>query len=368
MDPNLIFLIVGGGAMAAVMVYNEWRDTKRYPGIAPPREPKPVLSTATVQQQQRDNPWARMARTKGWPIEIRQIDPKNSTLHIRWGGEMDALYIEVTIAHSTEGATFRTRFGVPCRRPMEGLLARRPLLCEALSWQGIERDPKPVGKWVPSLLEPQELDWRSGGAYRGTGRLLLQVPANPKDAPEIRAVLRALRRALLQAQAPIWARLAQKQGWHMDFDASKTLPILAGTLDGVAFRATLRKTQEGLQTRITSIAVPATLALELPGLRVVHLDHGQGPSAELHHPIAGSMIHATGAALPALRALVNDAQVFGALMAVVHAYPGSSLSGSRIEVLVDRDLKLELMTAIQAVASLSKALQAHYTPAPEPGA
>ena len=358
MDPNLIFLLLGGGAMAAVVLFNQWSDSKKYTGIAPPREAEPVVSSTTVLQQQRHDPWAMLARAKGWPVESREIDATHSKLSIRWGSQKEAFFIEVWLTHSFEQATSTTRFSLPCLRPADGLLQDRQLLSQALAWQGVESERTLMGKWLTALPGPQELEWEPKDKPKGlAGMLRLSLPAQPGDVSELRAGLRAMRRALREAQAPPWAALAYEQGWHLGFDSTKTLPILAGSLGGVPFRATLRETETGLQTQISSIAVPELL----PDLRVVHIEHGDGQGADLNHPIAGSMLHASAPSLTALRLLINNPQVFGALMAVVHAHPGSSLSGDGIELVADRDLKRELLPALQAVAALSVALQDHFS-------
>ena len=328
---------------------------------APSSEPPPT--SMTVLRQLQASPWTKLAKRQGWPLKTRQLDPRRSKLDIQWGEGQDALYVAVLLVHSEEEAVASTHFSVPCQRPAKGLLGNRKLMAQAMSWQGVMSGRRMASRWLSELEGPQELSWEPEDLLGSQhGMLTLTLPGQAAQVSDIRAGLRALRAALLQARHPGWASLAHERGWSLSHDASKTLPILAGTLEGAHFRATLRKKGRGLQTQVFSISVPELL----PELRIEHIAHGQGQAAELNHPIAGSMIHAVSPHLAALRLLVNNPQVFGPLMAVVHGYPGSSLSNERIELLAEGDLKLELLAAIQAVADLSAALARHFAPTSGP--
>lgn len=352
-------VVIGAAVYFGLILWVGKINAKQVKAFPPAPAGDPLPSSAVILQQQRHNPWSTLARAQGWAIESREIDPRRSRLNIRWGSQKDALHIQLLLTHTKKLAIGTPRFSVPCKRPAKGLLKNRRLVSHAMGWQGFESGRDALGEWLTALPGPQELAWQSNDKLGGQdGMLHLTLPCDTSHLSEVRSGLRALKTALREAQVPAWAGLAHDKGWHVAFDATKTLPILAGTLDGVPFRATLKKYKGGFQTQIASIAVPELM----PELRVVHKEHGEGAAAELNHPIAGSLLHASSQHFTALRLLINNPQVFGALMAVVHAHPGSSLTQHRIELLAQRDLKLELLTAIQAVAALSTALEAHYSP------
>lgn len=357
-------VVIGAAFYFSLLVWMGKTNAKSIEAFPPAPTGEPPPSSAVILQQQRHNPWATLARAQGWPVECRELDPRRSRLNIRWGSQKDSLHIRILLTHSKELAIGTPSFGIPCRRPAKGLLNNRRLISQAMAWQDLESERTPSGKWLTKLPGPQELTWEPKNQLGSPeGMLHLSLPSDTGHLSEIRSGLRALKTALREAQVPAWAGLAHERGWHLAFDATKTLPILAGKQDGVAFRATLRKHKSGFQTHIASIAVPE----QMPELRVVHKEHGEGPAADLNHPIAGGMLHASSPHSTALKLLINNPDVFGALMAVVHAHPGSSLSRHRIDLIAERDLKLELLTAIRAVATLSKALEAHYAPSPTSG-
>ena len=355
---GLVVVAVIAVYLSALVIW-DMHNSKQAAALPAPDEQTPPPSSIVVLRQLQESPWTKLAKRQGWPLRSRQLDPRRSKLSIQWGSGEDALYLEVLLLHSEQELVTTTRFSMPCRRPSQGLIANRELMSQAMAWQGVRSGRRLASPWLSDLVGPQELSWESVDLLDSDqGRLHLTLPVSEGEVSQVRTGLRALRVAFQQARHPAWAGLAHEQGWSLSFDSTKTLPILAGTFQGVAFRATLRKAGRGLQTQVLSIDVPELL----PELYITHSAHGSGASAQLNHPIADTMIHALSPHLPALRLLVNNPQVFGPLMAVVHAHPGSSLSGSRIELLSSGDLKLELLGAIEAVATLSQALREHYLP------
>lgn len=355
----LAFGVVGLGYLG-LMLFIAGNANERKELEAPPdmRGPEPPPDSTSVLAQIRSSPWTKLARAQGWPIQSQQLDPRRTRLKFTWGEGKDALHVHVLLQHRKDGAlASSTRFKVPARQPQRGLMDNRRLMATAMSWQGAEMDRRAAGLWLKGLPGPQNLQFEAEDLLGSQhGMLQLTLPAEVGHVSEIRAGLRTLRTAFHQAQWPAWSGLAHAQSWHLSADASHRLPVLAGSLDGVPFRANLTRHGRAAQTQITSIAVPGPM----PGMRLTHIDHGTGPSGDFKHPIAGTLIHASSPHMAAVRALVNNPQVFGPLLAVLHAFPGSELTGERITLRAERDLKLELMPALEAVASLSKALADHY--------
>ncbi len=355
----LAFGIVGAGYLGLMLLLAvNANHTAQLEGPVDTTEPPP--SSAKVLAQVRGSPWTKLAKTQGWPIQTQQLDPRRTRLSFTWGKGQDALHIHVLLHHGQEGVLeTNTHFKVPARRPERGLMENRRLMATAMAWQGAEMERKAAGLWLKDLPGPQALRFEAEDLLGSEhGMLQLTLPAQVSHVSEIRAGLRLLRTAFHQAQWPAWSGLAHAHSWHLSSDGSGRLPVLAGALDGVSFRANLRGERRSLQTRIISIAVPEAM----PGMRLTHADHGEGASGDFKHPIAGTLIHASSPHMGAVRALVNNPKVFGPLLAVVHAFPGSELTGERITLRAQGDLKLELYGALEAVAALSQALGKHYAP------
>lgn len=356
----LAFGVVGLGYLGLmVLLAVNANKTAQLAGPVDTTEPPP--SSAKVLAQVRDSPWTKLARAQGWPLKSRQLDPRRTRMKITWGSGQDAVYIDVLLVHSEGSATSVTHFKIPSKRPAAGLLQNRRLMSTAMDWQGLEMERNPTGRWLKNLPGPQELRFEPEDLLGSEkGMLQLTLPAQVAHVSDIRRGMRALREAFHQAQWPAWSALSHAHSWHLSSDASKRLPLLAGRVDGVVFRASLTQQGRSPHTQITSIQVPEAM----PGMRISHVDSGEGPSGDFKHPIAGTLIHASSPHMAAVRALVNNPKVFGPLLAVVHAFPGSELTGERITLRAERDLKLELYGALEAVAALSQALAEHYSPTP----
>lgn len=90
-----------------------------------------------------------------------------------------------------------------------------------------------------------------------------------------------------------------------------------------------------------------------------HIDRGHGPSEAVPHLIANTLRHIHALDPQALGAHLEDDALLKAILTVVHGYPGSSLTQERIELVTPGDIGRELEPAIEAVATLAQALEAH---------
>ena len=152
--------------------------------------------------------------------------------------------------------------------------------------------------------------------------------------------------ALTAAGRGAWETLAHAHGLAIDEAAAQ----ISGTLRGVDVMIEL------LRGRSRTTRITALIARPLPGgTAVVHKDLGGG-GERLGDPVLDGMVVARTSDAGALSDRVCQDEVRGALLEVVHGYPGSVLRSDRVELTAPGRLGRELKTAVNAAVELAAAL------------
>ena len=159
----------------------------------------------------------------------------------------------------------------------------------------------------------------------------------------------SIARQLSEARMRPWNDLVRR---HPDLALStpdRAHIALAGqTADGLHVQAAARL--DAGRTRLT-VAVPADLP---PGLVIAAGDRPGG--VRLGDPVLDGMVSVSGAPAEVLRPLLLDDELRGELLAVVHAFPGSRVSGNSVVLNLPVASTLELADRLEDACRLARAL------------
>ena len=127
-------------------------------------------------------------------------------------------------------------------------------------------------------------------------------------------------------------------------------PQLKGWVDGINVGVVI---DDDLDTRITAAFHNEELAEDL---LILHQDRLVG-DVDLDDPVLSMLVAARCSTPDTLRALSRAEGVSEALLAVVHAYPGSRVVGDRVELVADRVLADQLADDVDSVIALARGLK-----------
>ena len=99
-----------------------------------------------------------------------------------------------------------------------------------------------------------------------------------------------------------------------------------------------------------------------PRFRVVHHSFGAEPSVVVGSPVLDGLVHVQGE--PPAVSLLQDPELAGALLAVVHAWPGSAIDERYVTLRYPDALGRQLPERCEEVISLVEALRAAARRAP----
>lgn len=152
--------------------------------------------------------------------------------------------------------------------------------------------------------------------------------------------------ALDQARVRPWQHLATKH--DLQLEVGRQNITAAGTVDGfvVEARGVLQPGRTVIKVRLPE-AVPA-------GLKVVSGD--KAGAVALGDPILDGMISASGAPPETLRALLRGDALRGELLAVLHAFPSSRVSGGVVEMVLPVGSTMALEERVRDACRLARAL------------
>jgi len=123
---------------------------------------------------------------------------------------------------------------------------------------------------------------------------------------------------------------------------------LSGSVHGVRVQATLELSAK--QRWLTRIYAETRGP---PGLRLVHVDHGEGASIRLADPVLGMMVHVSGEEPAAVSALLQSAELTETLLPIVHGYPGSTVTEDTVTLVSRERLWGRLTERVEQVARLA---------------
>ena len=158
-----------------------------------------------------------------------------------------------------------------------------------------------------------------------------------------------LAQALDAARLAPWLRIATAHNLHLE-DAQQTLTL----------------TRAALRVRVDFAAEQTTITMAIPDLPAgLLITAGSTPSAiRLGDPVLDGMISAHGDNEDAIRSLLRDDDMRGELLAVLHAWPDSTITASGIRLVLptttgaDFDARLDEITALSArIAAHSEAVK-----------
>ena len=283
------------------------------------------------------SPWTAMAREQGWRCTPEFYKRAVAALGVKSPSDTQNFHMTVRLNDSesmSETVVIRREMA----RPSGGL----KLATGTLSWRFDTARLSPRGPWIPSGGRKQELRWEAPN-------LELHLRAPKRDKQTILDAL-SLFESLHQAQYSYW--YDPPPGWTLKLDSTGQWPRLSRLVNGVLVNANLEWVQGALRTRIMAPLPPQSARFTL-----VHPDFREGPKVSTRHPIADSLLHAEGDG-EALHGLLQDADAFSAIMAIVHGHPGSRLTQDRIELIAAGDMGDGLLQAMNKVVRAASAISA----------
>lgn len=341
MIPILALLAVVPVCMSLVLVGWLLQDA-RAQRAAPTRTlpegqtPPPSQAEGSAERWFAASPWPALAQAQGWTVSKEHNTTGRAGVSIHIHGTLKG-----TDFHATQWATYglvnlsTSRFVVRAasRQPPEGLSFRG----SSLRWERNTAQLSPFQTWVEDDGGPQALTWNSG--------MLALEQVNPEAELQTLHQALALFAALRQAEFPIW--YTPRAGWTLSRDSTGQWPRLRSEVQGQRVFANLEWANGALRTRIMALVPEGR-----PPFTLVHPAHASGPKVSTRHPIADSLLHASGDG-EALHAALQTPGAFEAIMAVVHAYPGSRLTHERIELVAPGDLGALLPQALSQVGQVA---------------
>lgn len=308
----------------------------------PPPDPEALPH---AEKWMRDSPWPELARSKGWSCTSLLPSTGRPSFRVRGqheGQDFEAVaslrgsVLEVTGHQHYSGERLQVR--APTRQPPEALVFRE----SRLHWSVTGATLTPFQNWLPEQSDTQALEWRAPHL-----ELTLSRPGDPEQC--VRQAM-ALFKALRHAEFPFW--YTARAGWTLKLDSTRQWPRLSRQVDGVQVNANLEWVQGALRTRIM-----APIPIQDTRFSLVHPDFRDGERVRTRHPIADSLLHATGDGEALHRILQGDA-TFSAIMAIVHGHPGSRLTQDRIELIAAGDMGDGLLQAMNKVVRAASAISA----------
>jgi hypothetical protein len=308
--------------------------------------PAPDPSAETYAEKwMRKSPWPELAQAQGWTCTSLLPQTGRPAYRIRGRHEgrdfevvssLRAGVLEVTGVQHYAGERLLLRSRT--RQPPDELVFRE----SRLHWSVTGATLSPFQTWLPEQGDTQALEWKD--PYL---ELTLSRPGDPEQC--LREAM-ALFTALRHAEFPFW--YAERPGWTLKLDSTGQWPRLSRLVDGVLVNANLEWVQGALRTRIMAPLPPQRARFTL-----THPDFKEGDKVNTRHPIADSLLHAEGDG-EALHGLLQDADAFSAIMAIVHGHPGSRLTQDRIELIAAGDMGDGLLQAMNKVVRAASAISA----------
>lgn len=312
---------------------------------APPQALPPPDAESPAEKWMRASPWPELAHAKGWTCTSLLSQTGRPAYRIQGqheGQDFEAVsslrgsVLEITGVQHYAGERLLLR--ARTRQPPQDLTFRE----SRLHWSVSGASLKPLQTWLPEQSDTQALEWKD--PYL---ELTLSQPGDPEQC--LRQAM-ALFSALRHAEFPFW--YGAGPDWTLKLDSTGQWPRLSRLIDGVQVSASLEWVQGALRTRIMAPLPPQNTRFSL-----MHPDFQDAPKVGTRHPIADSLLHASGDG-EALHRLFQGPEVFSAIMAVVHGHPGSRLTQDRIELIAAGDMGQGLMEAMDKVVQAASAISA----------
>ncbi len=284
----------------------------------------------------RSSPWRAIAEAEGW--SCAPAFSKHASVGLRMHSPPSKDNFEANLRVNSESSLTveRLRIRRATRQPPNGTR----IAGSTLTWKWGTAVLHPPQPWLPTGGPEQILVWKAG-------YLELQLVCPRKCSATLVDAL-ALFDALRQAEFPAW--YAPHPDWTLRMDSSGLWPRVSTQVDGQPVSASLEWANAALRSRVMAPLPPQDTRFCL-----VHAEHGEGDPVPLRHPIADSLLHGTGDA-KAMQALLADPHTVQAILAVVHAYPGSRVTQDRVELRFPGDLGEALPAAIESVALAATAI------------
>lgn len=357
------------GVMTAFLaIMSKYEDDK-------PR-PEPVeLWTAPIPvdpHKKRLVHWRALAKKTG--LELRDLMDRGHRA-TRLEGTMEGLPITIALAHGVSADHLGACTVIEL--PVPGMLP-----------PGMQLTPEGMGRYIDRLLDGQDIQLGDKEVDRA-----LTIRGSDPDtireiltAPTVLEAFRDLRRKgatarLEQGQLHIVhdvclsdrleirtrsaLELARELGAVLfrPYDELASAHDLALTVLDAAFH--LEGEVDGLSTRIDSEMGNATnhhgtiIRVDVPGLpgdlRVTLRGEGDGDGQRLGDPILDPLVTVTGPSELATR--LDDAELRGDLLAVIHGYPRSRVARGSVTLITDHVLVSQLPGAAEAALALARTLR-----------
>ena len=121
-----------------------------------------------------------------------------------------------------------------------------------------------------------------------------------------------------------WQTTAEALGLTLHEDSGEYR--LTGTLHGIPVQASLR------WRRGQPASTVQALVSGPDGLRVVHRDHGRGPSLSVDNPVLGMMVHVSAKDEDGARSLLADPALTESLLEIVHGISGAMVTDEGVVI------------------------------------
>ena len=198
---------------------------------------------------------------------------------------------------------------------------------------GRDRGPMPTaqGERAHIVLRPDSMELGFRDVYTLGVDSLLDLVA-------------ALAEALEQEEDRPWQELQERYGLERQGER----------LHGPALGHALNVQYVGGQTRVQVGWAPGSLPADLV---VRHKEHLEGQPVALANPVLGMLVAARTSDPVALDRALQDEELAGAVLAVVHAFPGSTVRSGRVELKAPGRLKRGLADAVEAALQAAEMLE-----------